>query len=226
MIEANYRFNRKFYPEWSKSKCFWEASRETIQILLDLGGLVPIIGEVCDITNGIIYTIQGDELNASLSYASAIPIAGWFASGTKFGVKVVNASDVVSRQMLKWIVGTDGFIKFGYSNQLRKVIKLTDATKQAHHIIPWSFHNNPIVQKAAKSSNAFHLNESLNGIAVASWRNQPNHNAYNTRILNKLNSLPSNLTTDQAYNNLIIILNQAKQAVINNPNTHLNDLIF
>src|SRR5690606_8321214 len=33
MIAANYKFNRKFYPEWSKAKCFWEASRETIQLL-------------------------------------------------------------------------------------------------------------------------------------------------------------------------------------------------
>src|SRR5690606_6766992 len=97
--------------------------------------------------------------------ASAIPFAGWFASGTKFGVKVVNASDLASRQMLKWIVGTDGYIKFGYSNQLRKVLKLTDKTKQAHHIIPWAYNiqTHHIVQKAAKSSSAFHLNEALNG---------------------------------------------------------------
>jgi hypothetical protein len=226
MIIANYLFYRKFYPEWNKSKCFWEASRESIQLLLDLGGLVPVVGEVCDITNGVIYTIQGDGVNASLSYVGAVPFAGWFATGSKLGIKAVNASDIASRQVLKWIVGTDGLVKFGYSNQLRKVLKLTDVTKQAHHIIPWSLHNNSIVQKAAKSSNAFHLNEALNGIAVASWRNQPNHNAYNNRILSKLNALPSNLTADQAYNNLLLILNQAKQAVINNPNTHLNDLIF
>ncbi|GEM_PF-3417436 len=228
LIAANYQFNRKYYPEWSKAKCFWEASRETIQLLLDLGGLVPVIGEVCDLTNATIYALNGDGVNASLSAAGAIPFAGWFTTGSKLGVKVVNkvASDIGSRQVLKWVVGNDGLIKFGYSSQLRKVLKLTDATKQAHHIIPWALHNNAIVQKAAKSANAFHLNEALNGIAVASWRNQPNHHAYNTRILNKLNDLPSNLTSDQAYNNLLIILNQAKQAVINNPNTHLNDLIF
>ncbi|PRB06183.1 hypothetical protein CQ046_03170 [Chryseobacterium sp. MYb7] len=228
MIIANYHFNRKFYPEWSKAKCFWKASGETIQLLLDLGGLVPVIGEVCDLTNGVIYTIQGDGLNASLSYASAIPIAGWFATGSKFGVKVMNASDIASRQVLKWVVGTDGLIKFGYSNQLRKVLKLTDKAKQAHHIIPWAYNiqTHPIVQKAAKSMNAFHLNEALNGIAVASWRNQPNHHAYNNRIFTKLQALPSNLTAEQSYVELMKIINQAKQAIINNPNTHLNDLVF
>lgn len=42
----------------------------------------------------------------------------------------------------------------------------------------------------------------------------------------KLDNLPTNLTPDQAYSELVNILNQAKQAIINNPNTHLNNLIF
>ena len=231
MIVATYRFNRKFYPEWSKTKCFWEASRETIQLLLDLGGLAPVIGEVCDLTNGVIYTIQGDGLNASLSYASAIPVAGWFAAGSKYGVKVINASDIASRQVLKWIVGNDGLIKFGYSSQLRKVLKLTDATKQAHHIIPWAYNIqiHSVVQKAAKSADAFHLNEALNGIAVASWRNQPNHPNYTNLIFGKLEAFRisnPNATPNQCYDELIDIISDARQAIINNPNTHLNNLVF
>ena len=233
LIAANYQFNRKYYPEWSKAKCFWEASRETIQLLLDLGGLVPVIGEVCDLTNATIYALNGDGVNASLSAAGAIPFAGWFTTGSKLGVKVVNnvASDIGSRQVLKWVVGNDGLIKFGYSSQLRKVLKLTDATKQAHHIIPWAYNVqiHSVVQKAAKSSNAFHLNEALNGIAVASWRNQPNHNMYNNRIFNKLEQFRQanpNATPDQCYNKVLEIINQAKQAIINNPNSHLNDLVF
>ena len=70
------------------------------------------------------------------------------------------------------------------------------------------------------------MNEDLNGIAVAAWRNQPNHNAYNKLIKSKLDALSSNLTPDQAYNAVTNILNQAKQAILSNPNTHLNDLIF
>lgn len=202
-------------------------------MLLDLGGLVPVIGEVCDLTNATIYAINGDGLNASLSAASAIPVAGWFAAGTKFSVKVVNktASDIASRQVLKWIVGNDGLIKFGYSSQLRKVLKLTDATKQTHHIIPWAYNIqiHSVVQKAAKSSDAFHLNEALNGIAVASWRNQPNHQAYNNKIWGKLEAYrisKPNATPQECYNKLLEIINQAKQAIINNPNTHLNNLVF
>lgn len=231
MIVATYRFNRKFYPEWSKAKCFWEAARETIQLLLDLGGLVPVIGEVCDLTNATIYAVNGDGLNASLSAVSAVPIAGWFAAGTKFSVKVVNASDIASRQVLKWILGTDGLIKFGYSNQLRKVLKLTDKTKQAHHIIPWEYkvQINAVVQKAAKSADAFHLNEALNGIAVASWRNQPNHFAYNNKIFNKLEKFRienPNATPQECYNFLIDLIGDVKTWIINHPNSHLNDLVL
>jgi hypothetical protein len=70
------------------------------------------------------------------------------------------------------------------------------------------------------------MNQALNGIPVAAWRNQPNHNNYNNLIKSKLDALPSNLSNNQAYNELVNILNQAKQAIINNPNTHLNDLNF
>lgn len=229
LIAANYRFNRKFYPEWSKSKCFWEASRETIQLMLDLGGLVPVIGEVCDITNGVIYTIQGDGLNATLSYSSAIPVAGWAAFGAKMGVKVVNktASHIASRQVLKWIVGTDGLIKFGYRSQLRKVLQLTDKLKQAHHIIPWEFSNYAIVQKAAKSSNAFHMNDFINGIPLPTTGHLTGHSVYNAKlqeILLDLNSKNPNMSPNEAYNHLQAITNQIKTLIQNNPNYNLGQI--
>lgn len=68
--------------------------------------------------------------------------------------------------------------------------------------------------------------EALNGIPVASWKNQPNHNIYNNLIRSKLDAIPTNATPEQAYNYLIDIVTDARQAIINNPNTHLNDLIF
>ena len=229
MIAANYQFNRKFYPEWSKTKCLWEASRETIQFLLDLGGLVPVIGEVCDLTNGVIYTIQGDGLNASLSFPSAIPVAGWFATGTKFGVKVVNktASHLASRQVLKWIVGTDGLIKFGYRSQLRKVLQLTDATKQAHHIIPWQFSEYPIVQKAAKSKNAFHMNDFINGIPLPTAGHLTGHNLYNAKIQQILTDLHlgnQNMSTNEAYSHLLALSNQIKFHLASHPNYSLGEI--
>ena len=52
---------------------------------------------------------------------------------------------------------------------------------------------------------------------------------YINRIFNKLeqfNQLNPNATPDQCYSKLMEIINQAKQAIINNPNSHLNDLVF
>ncbi len=98
----------------------------------------------------------------------------------------------------------------------------------AQHIIPWDKQTHDIVQKAAKKNgtNPFHMNDALNGIPLASWRNQPNHNVYNNLIRSKLVAIPNNLTPDRAYSRLMDIVNDARQAIINNPNTHLNDLIF
>ena len=64
-----------------------------MQLVLDIGGLIPLIGEPLDLINAGIYTARGDYVNAALSGASAIPIAGWAASGAKGINKAVDAVD-------------------------------------------------------------------------------------------------------------------------------------
>lgn len=107
-----------------------------IHIALDVGGMVPAVGIACDLVNGVIYTIEGDGVNASFSYAGAIPIVGWFSTGAKYtfkGVKLANGS----KTTLKWIVKVNKFIDFGDRNQLRKILNIaTGNSKRAHHIIP------------------------------------------------------------------------------------------
>lgn len=213
-------------PTWSNYQVFKQAYLDATHLILDLNGLVPLVGEFADITNGIIYTIEGDGVNASLSFASAVPIAGWFAAGVKLAKRADGLKFIV--------VGASNLIEFGAANsrKFRAACGLIvgDITKQAHHLLPraTAILQHAIVQKAAKATinEGFHIDQALNGIAVATWRNQPNHFAYNNRILAKLNDLPANLTPNQAYAEIMSIINQAKQAVINNPNTHLNDLIF
>lgn len=55
-----------------------------IQLGLDILGLIPVVGEVADGVNGIIYTARGDMLNAGLSFGSMIPFVGWGTTGAKF----------------------------------------------------------------------------------------------------------------------------------------------
>ncbi|MBN1367678.1 MAG: hypothetical protein JW967_07110, partial [Dehalococcoidales bacterium] len=47
-----------------------------IQTVLDIAGMVPVIGEVCDVASGVISAVRGDAVGAALSFASCIPIAG------------------------------------------------------------------------------------------------------------------------------------------------------
>ena len=198
------RFN---HPDWSDNKIFWEASKDMVHIALDVFGLIPVVGEIADLTNGVLYTIEGDGLNATLSFASAVPVAGWAAVGTKYAVKIVEASTtastIVTKVRLTWKVLADGTIYFGSSgNKLRKVLGITDALKHAHHLIPWAKRDLPLVQKAAKSENAFHINEGLNGIPMPNNLHLTGHSIYSARlqqILTDHNNLNPNLTPDEAY---------------------------
>ncbi|WP_348741112.1 hypothetical protein [Tenacibaculum sp. 190524A05c] len=218
-------------PDWSSVKVYWEASKEMIHIALDIGGMVPVVGEVCDLVNGVIYTIEGDGVNASLSFAAVVPIVGWGATTSKYAYKIT-ASTLGTKVKLTWKILNDGLVYFGSSgSKLRKVLGLTDVAKQAHHIMPWAdvIKNHPIIQKAAKSGSAFHMNEALNGIAVAAWRNQPNHPVYTNLIKSKLddfNNLNPNASLNEAYNFVSNLVNDVRTWVINNPNKHLNELIL
>lgn len=59
--------------------------------VLDVAGLVPVLGEPADAANAAWYTAEGDYTNAALSAAAMVPLVGWAATGGKFGVKGVRA---------------------------------------------------------------------------------------------------------------------------------------
>ncbi|MCG3088319.1 hypothetical protein L7D49_10350 [Sporosarcina sp. MB25] len=78
-----------------------------LQLVLDLAGLVPVIGEPADGLNAIIYAARGDTVNAALSVGGMIPVAGWFSSGGKWVYKsttnVKQVKNVVSTDAMKSI---------------------------------------------------------------------------------------------------------------------------
>ncbi|HLL69342.1 MAG TPA: polymorphic toxin type 30 domain-containing protein [Micromonosporaceae bacterium] len=57
---------------------------------LDVIGLIPVAGELADAGNALWYASEGDMLNAGLSAAAMVPIAGWVATGGKLGYRAVN----------------------------------------------------------------------------------------------------------------------------------------
>ena len=77
-----------------------KATIDDLQTGLDIAGLVPGVGEFADLANAGIYAIKGDKVNTALSLASAIPIAGWAATGGKYVNKidkVVEAEQTLKR---------------------------------------------------------------------------------------------------------------------------------
>jgi RHS repeat-associated protein len=63
---------------------FWGGALDIVQTGIDIAGLIPLVGEIADGANALIYTARGDYTNAALSTAAMIPIAGWGATGGKF----------------------------------------------------------------------------------------------------------------------------------------------
>ncbi|GAA4283585.1 hypothetical protein GCM10022261_11160 [Brevibacterium daeguense] len=77
--------------EQRESAGFWSGLGH---FLLDLVGLVPGLGEWADGINAGWYTAEGNYVDAGLSAAGAVPIAGWFAVGGKWVRKIGNLTDL------------------------------------------------------------------------------------------------------------------------------------
>ena len=71
-------------PPPPKEHGFWSGLGHGV---LDVAGLVPVIGEPADGINAAWYAAEGDKANAALSAAAMVPGLGWGATATKFGVK-------------------------------------------------------------------------------------------------------------------------------------------
>ncbi len=228
--------------EWQCDiKVFWEASKDVVHIVLDGIGLVPVVGEVADLINGGLYVLEGDGVNATLSFAAAVPIAGTWVTGSKYAIKIIEAGGNVAytvgtKVRLTWKVLADGTIYFGSDStcrkQLRKALGMApyaQDARQAHHIIPLNLQGHPTIQKAASSENAFHLNETLNGIPLDNAVHMGSHNNYDGIISLKLNNFlidNPNATPNQCYNFVANLIQQIRIAIANNPITPINQLNF
>ncbi|MDL2141950.1 AHH domain-containing protein [Flavobacterium tructae] len=225
---------RANHPDWSTAKIYWEASKGFIHLSLDALGLVPVFGEAADLVNGTLYLIEGDGVNATLSIASAVPIAGWAAVSTKYAIKFRQATNLTSKVKLIWRKLPDGTVYFGSDkycrSQLRQILGLAVGNlKQAHHIIPINLQNNSIIQKAAKSGEAFHLNDALNGIPLDKAIHNGSHGNYDDLIKNRLLKFEKTnptATPNQCYDEINKIIDLIRTTIKNNPNVPINQLNF
>jgi len=89
-------------------------------------------------------------------------------------------------------------------------------SKQAH----------PAIQKAAKSGSAFHMNEAFNGLPLNFTVHNGSHPHYNNLIQSKLDNISPNATPEEAYDEIVDIIMDVRNAVQNNPNTPIQQLNF
>gem|GEM_PF-6059765 len=95
-------------------------SIETLHTLLDILGMVPVVGEPADGLNAGIYIIEGDWVNAGLSGAALIPVGGQAVTGTRLGAKAFDAMKAI-----------DGAVEASYKyadGKLVHVIRHTDGS--------------------------------------------------------------------------------------------------
>jgi len=205
-----------------------------LHIAFDVAGLVPGAGILFDVVNGGIYTLQGEGVNATLSFAAAIPFAGWTATGAKYARKVVQHTATGTVARLRWAVDAAGVAHFGYRGQLKTILKPA-ANHQAHHILPWQFNSHPLIQKAAKANrngSAYHPSDPFNGISVSNTRHtgvNGNHDDYSNRVRQFLDQQllqNPNMSNNDAFYQVETFIQNLRNVIINNPNTPINNLIF
>ncbi|WP_370576811.1 AHH domain-containing protein [Mucilaginibacter sp. AK015] len=92
--------------------------------------------------------------------------------------------------------------------------------------MPWAKQTEAVIQKAAKSKKAFHMNSALNGIPLNTSVHLGSHTVYDGKVARRLNLIDKNLSPEATADAIEDLINEIKSKMIANPNTHVNDLIF
>ena len=93
---------------------------EQLHLALDAAGFIPVVGELADGTNVIIYVLEGDALNATFSGISLIPIVGDIVGkGAKYTVKVVKNISTASLRVAELLKNASKAQRRNIVNQLK-----------------------------------------------------------------------------------------------------------
>lgn len=76
-------------PQPTKAEQGWWSrwGSGAVHLGLDIVGMIPVVGEVADGANALIYLAEGDKVNAALSAAAMLPTGGQAATAAKWGNK-------------------------------------------------------------------------------------------------------------------------------------------
>ena len=186
-----------------------DALKNMHHVALDILGVVPVIGELADGTNALIYAFEGDYVNAAISAAAMIPIVGEAGKVAKYAVKYGDEiTGVISSTTRKFTTqaGAEKFIgavaKYGEkaANALWDSYKLKGAMKgvlkegeHAHHLIPVNLvKTNNVVRDALEAG--YDINAKGNGIGLSPVKNggvHAKHPNYTKQVEAKINKWAS-----------------------------------
>ena len=80
---------------------------DVVQGILDVAGMIPVIGEPCDAINGCIYLCRGKYVDAGLSFVGLIPVAGIGATGVKLAKNAKKGARLIDGAQTALKVGDD-----------------------------------------------------------------------------------------------------------------------
>lgn len=228
-------FLKQAHPDWSDNKIRWKAFQSVIlgqiHTALDIIGLFPGLGEPADLANGVLYVVQGEGVNAALSFGSAIPFVGWVSTGAKYATILYKVGNKTYR--MRNYVDAAGQITFSHKGKLRDILGMGNAAndlRQAHHLIPEEFANHPLVQLSARSGDGsivFHMNAHHNGVPLPTTRHNGSHPQYSARIQTEMNRWLGdypNATPAQAAQSLRTWQMDLKN-LIETSNQHINNIV-
>ena len=232
---------RQREPNLSDRVVYYRATKETYHLILDGAGMVPGAGEVIDIGHSGIYAIEGDNVNASISLASAIPFVGWSSAGGKIAYKVSSAtlSNGNTVQLTSKFITTAGGVVLPVrsSKNFRKGLGLIAGDNTiGHHILPHILAKHGLIQKtfSATPNYIMDLGDPLvNGIPLSKTLHAGNHENYTRQVRSMLdNGIAAlggnidNITPAAAQQKLVDICTTIKTRLALQPNVNINDAII
>jgi RHS repeat-associated protein len=167
---------------------FVKEHSDVIHTVLDVAGMIPVVGEAFDAVNGIIYAAQGDKVNAAMSFASCIPIAGAVLGGAKLAYKTIDKvvsvvkgalkAEDVGASLLKGAKNTDVYLGIKKSIADYAGIAYDVPRRQAQHGVRFDY-----LQKITKNKVTRNQARAIEQVLIEN----------NTQFSNVINSIsPSN----------------------------------
>jgi len=126
---------------------FWGSIHENSHTALDVAGMLPIVGEVADGFNGLIYLAEGDPGNAAMSFGAMVPFAGNFVTGGKWAKKAAGAAGDLGKQAIKQVDNIPAHLKQTKNGVKVKEIKI-DGNKypeSAQHLKDAGYDNKTVI---------------------------------------------------------------------------------